>query len=374
MKIKSLICSCAVMIGLSGVAQAHEELDNDGKFTLLFGGGKYYTDSSRDLDDGKVGEIGLGYIIDKHWAIEAIYSDISGIESDITGAKVDADMYRLDALYHFDQSGHWTPYLAAGVGELSLDTKGGSDNDETILNFGGGVKYAMSKELSVRGDLRAVYGDEDSDLDTLATISFNYVFGAESAAAPAAAPLDSDGDGVLDADDRCPGTPAGVVVDTDGCPLDSDMDGVPDYLDKCPGTPTNIRVNGVGCPLMASEGVSIELEVLFDFNKAEIKPEFMANIQRVAEFMEQHPGAYAVIEGHTDITGEADYNMDLSQRRADAVRRVLIDNMGINTQRVTAKGYGEERPRATNDTREGRQLNRHVVAVLKAQVKKVMQK
>jgi len=357
------------MVGLSGVAQAHEDVDNEGKFTLLFGGGKYFTDSSRDLDDGTVGEIGIGYIIDKHWAIEAIYSDISSIDNDITGAKVDADMYRLDALYHFDQNGHWTPYLAAGVGELSLDTEGGSDNDETTLNFGGGVKYAMSKELSVRGDLRAVYGDEDSDLDTLATISFNYVFGAESAA-----PLDSDGDGVPDTDDRCPGTPAGVVVDSDGCPLDSDMDGVPDYLDKCPGTPVNIRVNEVGCPIMASEGVSIELEVLFDFDKAEIKPDFMANIQRVAEFMEQHPGAYAVIEGHTDSTGEADYNKGLSQRRADAVLRVLVQEMGINAQRITAEGYGAERPRATNDTPEGRRLNRHVVAVLKAKVKKEMTK
>ena len=368
MKIKSLVCSCALMIGLSGLAQAHVEVDNEGKFNLLFGGGKYFTDSDRDLDDGTVGEIGIGYIINKHWAIEAIYSDISSIDSDITGAKVDADMYRLDALYHFNQNGHWTPYLAGGVGELSLDTKGGSDTDETTLNFGGGVKYQLSTALAVRGDVRAVYGDEDDDVDGLATIAFSYVFGAEAVV------LDSDGDGVPDTDDLCPGTPAGVVVDSDGCPLDSDGDGVPDYLDKCPNTKANVRVNEVGCAMMASEGVSIELEVLFDTNKADIKPEFMANIQRVAEFMEQHPGAYAVIEGHTDSMGEAEYNQGLSLRRADAVRAVLVKEMGISNQRVTAEGYGEERPRATNDTREGRRLNRHVVAVLKAKVKKVMTK
>lgn len=77
----------------------------------------------------------------------------------------------------------------------------------------------------------------------------------------------------------------------------------------------------------------------------------MANLQRVAEFMDQHPSAYAVVEGHTDSIGEADYNMDLSQRRADAVLGVLVKKMGVNSERLTAEGYGEERPRATNDTR-----------------------
>jgi len=370
MKMKSLVCSCAVMAGLSGFAQAHEDVDNSGKFTVLFGGGKYFTDSSRDLDDGSVGEIGLGYIIDKHWAIEAIYSQIDGIESDVTGADVDADMFRIDGLYHFDQQGHWTPYLAAGLGQLSFDTKGGSDDDELALNFGGGMKYALSKELTVRADLRAVYGEDDSDLDTLATVGFNYIFGASST--PAA--LDSDGDGVLDGKDQCPNTPAGVAVNSKGCALDSDLDGVPNYLDKCHSTKVGVKVDKDGCPMLGSDVVSIELEVLFDTNKADVKPEFMAEIQRVAEFMDQYKGAYAVIEGHTDSRGDEGYNKDLSQRRADAVRRVLVQKMGVSNQRVTAEGYGEESPRATNDTVDGQQLNRRVVAVLKTEVKKVLKK
>ncbi|MEH6358535.1 MAG: OmpA family protein [Pseudomonadales bacterium] len=370
MKMKSLVCSCALLVGLAGVAQAHEDVDNDGKFTLLFGGGKYFSDSSRDIGDGNVGEIGLGYIIDKHWAVEAIYTDISSVTSSVTGADVDADMFRLDGLYHFNQNGHWTPYLAAGIGQLSFDTSGGSDDDETAVNFGGGVKYALSKELTARADIRAVYGSDDSDVDTLATIGFNYIFGASSAAAP----LDSDGDGVLDADDRCPGTPAGVAVNAKGCALDSDLDGVPNYLDKCHSTKRNVRVDRDGCPMLGSDAVSIELEVLFDTNKADIKPEFMAEIQSVAEFMDQYKGAYAVIEGHTDSMGDAGYNKSLSQRRADAVLAVLVKKMGVNSQRVTAEGFGEERPRAANDTRDGRQLNRRVVAVLKAEVKKVLTK
>lgn len=348
MKMKSLVCSCALMAGLSGVAQAHEDVnvDNSGKFTVLFGGGKYFTDSSRDLDDGSVGEIGLGYIIDKHWAVEAIYSDISGIDNEITGADVDADMFRIDGLYHFDQRGHWTPYLAAGIGELSFDTKGGSDDDELALNFGGGVKYALSKELTARADVRAVYGEDDSDVDMLATIGFNYIFGASSAApAPAPqepAPRDTDGDGVIDANDKCPGTAKGLVVDSEGCPK------------------------------MMVESVSIDLEVLFDTNRSIVKPAYMPEIQRVADFMLTYPKSSAVIEGHTDSRGEADYNMDLSQRRADAVAAVLVNEMNVEADRLTAKGYGETQPRATNDTAEGRKQNRRVTAVISANVEKLI--
>ncbi len=348
MKMKSLVCSCALLAGLSGAAQAHEDVDNSGKFTVLFGGGKYFTDSSRDLDDGSVGELGLGYIIDKHWAVEAIYSDISGMDNDNTGADVDGSMFRIDGLYHFDQRGHWTPYLAAGLGELSFDTKGGSDDDELALNFGGGVKYALSKELTARADVRAVYGEEDSDTDVLATIGFNYIFGASAAAPapqePAPAPRDSDGDGVIDENDKCPGTAASLAVDSDGCPR------------------------------MSVESVSIDLEVLFDTNRSIVKPAFMPEVQRVADFMNTYPKATAVIEGHTDNRGEADYNMDLSQRRADAVVAVLADEMDVDRDRLTAKGYGETQPRATNDTADGRQQNRRVTAVISASVEKLIRK
>lgn len=344
MKMKSLVCSGALIAGLSGFAQAHEDVDNSGKFTALFGGGKYFTDGSRDLDDGSVGEIGLGYIIDKHWAVEAIYSDISGMDHDVTGADVDGSMFRIDGLYHFDQKGHWTPYLAAGVGELSFDTKGGKDEDDMALNLGGGIKYALSKELTARADIRAVHSD--GDLDTLATIGFNYIFGATSAApAPAEpAPRDSDGDGVFDENDKCPGTATTLAVDSDGCPR------------------------------MSVESVSIDLEVLFDLNKADVKAGSMAEIQEVADFMYTYPKSTAVIEGHTDDRGDAGYNQGLSQRRADAVRTILVNDMNVDAGRVTAKGYGEEQPRASNDTRDGRQQNRRVTAVISASVEKLIRK
>jgi len=345
MRVKSLVGSCAVLVGLAGVAQAHDDLDSDGKYSVLIGAGKYLTDTDRGLDNGSAAEIGLGYIIDKHWAVEAVYTDIKSMTND-AGGVVEADMYRLDGLYHFDRNGHWTPYLAAGIGEINFDTVGSADSDETIVNFGGGVKYALTKAASIRADVRAIYGDEDSDLDTLATVGLTYVFGASS---PAPAPAE----------------PA---------PLDSDRDGVTDDLDKCPGTAATLAVDSDGCPRMSVESVSVDLEVLFDTNKADVKAGSMAKIQDVADFMYTYPKSTAEIEGHTDDRGEASYNQDLSQRRADAVRGVLVNQMNVDAGRVTAKGYGEDQPRASNDTRDDRQQNRRVTAVISASVEKLIRK
>ena len=82
--------------------------------------------------------------------------------------------------------------------------------------------------------------------------------------------------------------------------------------------------------------------------------------------MKQYPMTDTVIEGHTDSVGTAAYNLSLSQRRAEAVRQVLIDQFKVDASRLTSVGYGEERPIADNRTAEGRQLNRRVVAVVSA--------
>jgi OOP family OmpA-OmpF porin len=174
---------------------------------------------------------------------------------------------------------------------------------------------------------------------------------------------------VTDDVDQCPGTPEGTTVDRNGCP-DSDGDGVADPNDKCPGTPAGETVDADGCPVGlpkgSGEAVEITLEVLFDTNKAVVKSEFFENIQRVADFMRTYPRTTAEIEGHTDSKGSNAHNKRLSQRRADAVREVLVSKFGIDTGRLRATGYGEERPIADNKTEAGRQKNRRVVATLRA--------
>lgn len=104
-------------------------------------------------------------------------------------------------------------------------------------------------------------------------------------------------------------------------------------------------------------------DVLFDLNQAELKASGEATVERLAEFMREYEERRVRVEGYTDSTGEASYNQELSERRANAVRDELLD-MGISRDRVETKGFGEQYPVASNDTSGGRQQNRRVEIVI----------
>jgi OOP family OmpA-OmpF porin len=180
-------------------------------------------------------------------------------------------------------------------------------------------------------------------------------------------PLDTDGDGVPDASDRCPNTPRGVKVDTSGCPLDTDGDGVYDYMDKCSGTPPNIKVDAQGCPIpvaakraeVTEAGTWIYKGIYFDLNKSTLKPSSFPVLDEIVAGLKDQPTLKVEIQGHTDSTGTADYNQKLSERRAQSVCNYLISK-GIAEDRLISKGYGLDRPIASNKTTEGRARNRRV--------------
>jgi len=169
---------------------------------------------------------------------------------------------------------------------------------------------------------------------------------------PVAKPVDSDGDGVTDNLDRCPDTPKGVTVDAKGCPLDSDGDGVADFLDKCPNTPKGATVDARGCWTYAAV-------VLFDFDSDTIKSIANPMLDEAASILKKNPDLKVEIDGYTDSTGPAAYNMTLSERRAKAVIKYFVDK-GVEAQRLTTKGFGVTNPAASNDTKEGRAKNRRV--------------
>ena len=104
-------------------------------------------------------------------------------------------------------------------------------------------------------------------------------------------------------------------------------------------------------------------DVLFSTNKAQLESGGMRNVQRLADFLKQYPQHKVLVEGYTDSTGSNGLNQTLSDRRTNAVRTALID-MGISSDRVTARGYGEAFPVASNDTAASRQLNRRVEIIL----------
>jgi outer membrane protein OmpA-like peptidoglycan-associated protein len=104
-------------------------------------------------------------------------------------------------------------------------------------------------------------------------------------------------------------------------------------------------------------------DVLFGVNKAELKPGSERNVQKIADFLQEYPERKALIEGFTDSTGSESYNQALSERRAEAVRTFLISR-GVSSERITARGYGESNPVASNATAASRQLNRRVEIII----------
>ena len=323
--------------------------------TPMIGG--YIFDGDQNLKDKPAYGLGVGYNVDSHWAAEAVFNYID-TESKDDASDVNTYLYRLNGLYHFSPYGKWMPYLAAGLGGISLDRDQGDSNSHFLFNYGGGVKYFLTETLALMADVRHVVSFNDTNNNLLYSIGLTYYFGGEKekeiisvAEEKMISVVDSDGDGVADDVDRCPDTPRYVVVDAQGCPRDSDGDGVPDDLDQCPRTPKGATVNEVGC--WVCKGLE------FDFDKWEIKPHYYPILDEAVGCMKQHPTITVEIQGHTDSIGTPEYNKVLSEKRANEVMQYFIGK-GIPSERVTANGYGLTEPIADNATPEGRSMNRRV--------------
>lgn len=104
------------------------------------------------------------------------------------------------------------------------------------------------------------------------------------------------------------------------------------------------------------------IDIQFDTNKSDIKPQYQDELKTLADFLKEFPNAKGVIEGHTDSVGDKASNMKLSQRRADSVRSYLIKTFGIAPERIKAEGYGPTKPVADNKTKEGKAKNRRIEA------------
>lgn len=230
-----------------------------------------------------------------------------------------------------------------------------------IGNGENGSGQDMLKQLADIG--QCGFATTDADLADNASMAnfINSVFLGKAApvAKPKPAPKpvpakDSDGDGVIDAMDKCPNTPKGAPVDKVGCPLDSDGDGVFDYLDQCPGTPAGVSVDVYGCP------TKLTLHINFGHDSSTIGTEFDSELAKAAQCINDYPGNTVIIEGHTDSSGAAAYNLKLSGQRADAVKNSLVERFDIKESKLITQGFGESHPVADNKTAGGKALNRRV--------------
>lgn len=327
MKIRYL---ASVLVLFAGQAFA------SGPVSVTVGAAGVGLNSEREIDGDIMPAVGLEYRINDNWGVEVLGMEGEVDPDDPTVGGLDYSQWRLDGLYYLGQYGNWVPYLAAGAGEAEF-ARSGFDNVETIINAGFGARYHFNHNWSARTDLRVVNSIDNDVTDAVLMLGMSYAFGGKKAPEPVREPEpepigDRDGDGVLDNVDACPDSPPGTEVDE------------------------------TGCKVKEPKRAQIELKVIFANNSDVIEEQYMSEVEELAAYMNRFPLQNLTIEAHTSSVGSADYNLKLSERRANSVVEILTSRFGIDPARLTAKGYGETRPVASNDTEEGRTANRRLVA------------
>lgn len=312
-----------------------------------------YVDSDRDrgADEGRGFRVGYGRSLDAKWYWE---TDVFGGVLE-TGNAAITDLYQLGAstglswsLYDRDPS-HWTPYLIGMAGAVYND--GQPDfRDGVDLTLAAGVG-AVSKSLFDNGIrfraearyLYDTYAGDQSDVHFSAGIEI---------------PL--SGTRVVERIvyvDRFHEVEREVPVMVTVDDPDSDGDGVPDSRDKCPDTLIGARVDATGC-IIESQTIALS-NVAFELGSDRLTASSQQALNGIAASLRGQSDLAIEVAGHTDSQGSDALNMDLSQRRADAVRSYLIEQ-GVAAEQLTAKGYGPHQPVADNATASGRAMNRRV--------------
>jgi len=316
-----------------------------------------------------------------------------------------------------------TPFLLVGVGRLGAISRLMANDSDPAWHFGVGAKVPFTHSFGTRIDLRDTLTEKTQQdgqahtfeilLSLTATVERTrrepppppkdsdhdgFVDGedrcpADPGVAPMGCPADTDGDGVLDRDDFCPReagpAPKGCpIIDLDpdkdgvplpcdqcpteagvkplGCPIrDTDGDGIPDDKDKCPKEPEtrNGFEDQDGCPDTVPEAVKkftgVVQGIFFDQNKATIRPQSSPVLGKAGKVFAQFPSVNIEISGHTSSEGEEAFNQQLSLDRAKAVKDWLIQS-GTAPERITIRGAGPSEPIADNETRAGREKNRRI--------------
>ncbi len=386
---KKLISAAAAAVIWAGSAHA---VTTEG-YDIPYVGAAFlyeFSDRARDSDEGQGFSASFGWPLTSYgyekWAAELTFHAIER-DREVDGNPDYQRGLMLDLVYDFGGSSI-KPFALAGIGAIQNDVRG-DEHEHFGLNVGGGALIPLNWHgVAVRAEGRVLgqlddksVPDEDVLVDYRVSIGlqvpltsfFDVGDHGDAGAAPACGlavvdPVtgradcgaDLDRDGVLDSLDQCPATPAGTAVDAKGCTLnltdDSDGDGVTNVLDLCPGTPAGVKVDEKGCVV----GQTLVLRgVNFENDQAVLDLAARAILDDVSTSMKNQANVSVEIGGHTDSNGSDTYNQMLSQERAESVRQYLISH-GIEASRLTAMGYGESKPVASNDTAEGRSENRRV--------------
>ena len=349
--------------------------------------------------------IGAGFSAEVDGSMNRIKKGYKGVDQDESFWNVNLQAkYALRRLFT-TESGWFDPYLKLGGGYTSYKSEYSKEDGAVKLLAGGGINFWFTDHLGLNVQTGYNHGFQKDGTDYFQhSAGIVIKFGAkdtdkdgipdkDDACPEVAGPKefngcpDTDGDGIPDKDDACPDV-AGLK-EFNGCP-DTDGDGVPDKDDKCPDV-AGPAENG-GCPWPDTDGDGVldkddlcvneagpasnngcpepndddqkrlnqyAKTILFDTGKATIKFESAEVLNQIINVLKKFPKSRFRIEGYTDSTGKRQKNIELSQNRADAVKIYLIQG-GIDQSRLESKGYGPEKPIASNKNKKGRELNRRV--------------
>lgn len=340
--------SLAVAAALTGTclsAHAADDYVYDGRFYVApqVSYGFFDDADNTDLDDGEGYGVAVGKPLGKYFNLEAHYFQFDDVDIEGTSNSADQDGYGLTGLY-FPAPETSRVFLLGGysVGDYEVD---GANVNEDADHIDAGFGY-MKKITDYGLALRGEYRYRNTDVETIEDDFDNHIVSLSLQIPLGAPPTGAE-------PEPEPATPEPAPE-----PIDSDNDGVNNSSDQCPGTPSNTEVNSQGCPAEKSEPIVLK-GVTFEFDSAKLTSEAENRLDNVVNALKSSPDLDVRVEGHTDSVGSADYNRELSQQRADSVKRYLVDH-GIAASRLTTRGFGESEPVATNDTEAGRAKNRRV--------------
>ncbi len=313
-----------------GLASVLLGADNNVKFEITPTLNYNYFEGNLDMDNRYAPGIRLGYHFDDFWLDQLElglehYSDVKYTNSTLT---TDITRTYLSAIKGIDLGEKFYFYGLAGGGYEDF-SKGAFDNKSGGFgHYGAGLKFRLSDSLALRLETRDQISFHNANHSWVSTLGISFGFGAkrekvvaeqvkEVAIEPrVAAPVQS----------QCPAEPReGAMLDENGCEK------------------------------------TISFEGHFGFDKVDINPAFEEKIKKIAQILDENARYDTILEGHTDNIGSRAYNQKLSERRAESVAKEL-EKFGVDKDRIQTVGYGQDKPRSSNDTKEGRADNRRVDA------------
>lgn len=337
------------------------------RFGIGGGGGYTFPVHGNDFDDFARNEVMWNLHARYNWTpvggLQLNYSHLEFENTDINARVMDL-MY----MHRVNEGDKLTPLLgiAAGVADMG-NIEPFHDGLKFASRLRAGFEYALTDDLvaSLFADYQFIgkmpfNGEDEDDNDeafpgkeifaVIPQIGLTYYFGPDKE-------IDDK-----KAEEKKPEPAAAVTPAVTTAVADDDNDGVSNAADKCPGTEAGKTVNAYGC--MPEEKASMTIQVLFPTGSSTLGDEASPHLNEIAAFLNEHPNTKMEIQGHTDNTGSKKRNRELSSARANSVRSYLVEKAGIPASRVSAYGYGDEKPIADNATADGRSQNRRVIGVI----------